>query len=128
MNTALRAGWVRFAAAVWLTAATIAVGFSHRPLPGFPTAAAMVDAAGLVLGSVCTAGGGGLDESGPTTAKRGGVCDACLLASAPGLGAVAEIDPPTPPDSAPVRHVLVVEGARSRVGPRATARGPPVSA
>lgn len=123
MNDALRSGWVRFAAAVWLMAATIATGFAHRPLPGFPSAAEMVDAGGRVFGMVCSLGGTGVDAD--TGASKSGVCEACLLFTAPGLGAVAEVELARPQIVVLARLVPREETASSRVPPRETARGPP---
>lgn len=117
---------MRFAAAVWLAAATILVGFVHRPLQGFPSAAEMVEGGGVAFGSFCVTRISVVDETGATKFQwTTRICDACLLAAAPGLGAVAEIAPPPPPR----RAIDRVAGGEARpvacVGVRAVARGPP---
>ncbi|NLH79636.1 MAG: hypothetical protein GX458_02165 [Phyllobacteriaceae bacterium] len=109
-----------------LTVASLLVGFAHRPLPGFSTGEDLVAAGGISFGSVCVARVVVEDHGGkPTTRVAITVCDACLLAAAPGLGAVAEIVPPPPIDLPLGRLVFGDERGRGRDAPTATARGPP---
>lgn len=117
---------MRFAAAVWLTAATILVGFAHRPVQGFPSATEMVEGGGVAFGSFCVTRIAVVDEGGPTKFRwTTRICDACLLTAAPALGVVAEIAPP-PPSSRVVDRVAGREARLvARVGVRAVARGPP---
>lgn len=117
---------MRFAAAVCLTVATALVGFAHRPLPGFRTGPDLVEAGGIAFGSFCVARVTERDDDG--TAKTTVVvrpCDACLLFSAPGLGAVAEIAPPPPVARVLERLAARDQTVHPRQERRATARGPP---
>lgn len=126
MIDAFRRRWTRFAAAVCLTVATIVVGFAHRPLPGFPDGAALVEAGGVAFGGICVAPVAGSEDAAGGPAKhRILVCPACLLFAAPGLGAVADVALP-PPVSLVLARVWIAEvPVRSRPRPRASARGPP---
>lgn len=112
-----------------LTVATIVVGFAHRPLPGFPEGAALVEAGGVAFGGICVAPVAASDgASGGPTKYRFVVCPACLLFAAPGLGAVADIAPP-PPAAVVLARVRIAEvSIRSRPRPGASARGPPGAA
>lgn len=118
--------WMRFAAAVCFTVATILVGFAYRPMPGLDAATATIGSSNIAFGSFCV-------TSWPVSAKDGApvggptlrVCDACLLIAAPGLGAVAEIVPASPPGHGIEPGTVVAEAWRSAGVVRARARGPP---
>lgn len=127
MNQSLRRRSLRFVAAVCLTVASMLVGFAHRPPPGFASGEALVAAGGISFGSVCTAhvvaeapGGGA-----PAAHVAIALCDACLLTSAPGLGAVPEIAPPAPVDRPLAQLGRDDERVDGRDAPTASARGPP---
>jgi hypothetical protein len=128
MFDGLRRRWMRCVVAVCLTVATIALGFAHRPLPGFADAAAMVEAGGWSFGTVCAVRVEADDARGGPTAKRVvGVCDACLLFAAPGLAPVAEIAPAPPVAVVLARIGIDTAAAGSRRPAKTTARGPPAA-
>lgn len=107
--------------------AMVTLGFAHKmPVTGFADDVRL-ELAALTLpdGSVpdlCLTG----DASGQDTAHAG-VCDACLLTAAPGLGAVASMDLPLPADLRLVDVSVPVDALWSRPAPAPQSRGPPPS-
>lgn len=123
--------WKRLVAVATLAAVLSLVAFAPRVLPGFVTAADLVEGSGIAVAGVCTA---------PVDARRAAediaghrvdhgdhFCATCVLFSAPGLGAVAVADVPEPRLVAVDRLAWRDEAGSAAAVPRATARGPPAA-
>lgn len=107
--------------------AMIGLGFAHQApvVPLDADARAELAAFALPDGStpdLCLTG----DESGGGAAHAG-VCDACLLTSAPGLGAVAAPVLPVPVDRVPATVATLVSAFVPASVPPSQSRGPPAS-
>lgn len=103
------------------------VGFAHRPPQGVSVAA--IDDAGIAFGSFCSAGvvTKRSDDGAPIGSSGVRVCDACLLWTAPGLGAVAEVVLPVPVGRVVERRRARDERVPASVVPEVRARGPPIA-
>lgn len=122
---------MRLLAAALLALTTILVGFAHRPLRsaprGYGSAAAAHVLPGGVLPALCAwddVGGRPLDDR--RRAATGAICDACLLAGAPGLGAVTMALPPPPSTVLARVRPRQVRWRRASRRPVPMSRGPPL--
>lgn len=131
MTTWTPGRWKRLLAAATLAVALVLVAFAPRVLPGFVTAADLVEGSGIAVAGICTA---------PVDAERAAeqiaghrvdhadhFCGTCVLFSAPGLGAVAAVEVPAPRLVAVERLAWRDEAGSAIVVPKATARGPPAA-
>lgn len=123
--------WKRLVAAATLAAALVLVAFAPRVLPGFVTAADLVEGSGIAVAGICTAPVDALraaeDIAGHRVDHSDHFCGTCVLFSAPGLGAVAVAEAPVPRLVAVERLAWRDEAGTTIVAPRATARGPPAA-
>lgn len=125
---------MRFVAAALLALTTVLVGFAHRPIVLGGTSSGLAayvlpDGSWPDLCHVDLDVGTRDDGSGPP-AHGGfdGHCDACLLAGAPGLGAVAEIVLPVPVPIVIARTVVTAQVASGVLLRAPVSRGPPRAA
>ncbi len=125
---------MRILAAALLALTTVFVGFAHRPPRLEPRGyggdfAAYVLPDGTLPGICLWDDLGGRDPGDHGRDRAAAICDACLLTSSPGLGAVAQVAVEVPEPHVIGRRVTVVAGFRLVTrAPRPASCGPPTLA
>ena len=122
----LRRRTLRLGATVLLALSALLLGFAHKPVSLRPTA---FDLAAYTLPDGTPPFLCHTDADEPDGAahhdRAGALCDACLLTSSPGLGAVASAVLPAPAPLTLARLAVVDQVAIGRATPAPTSRGPP---
>lgn len=125
----LRRRTLRLGATVLLALSALLLGFAHAPLSLGPSPLELA-AYTLPDGTppfLCHADGDTPDGA-QHHGTAGAICDACLLTSSPGLGAVASLSLPTPAMLTLAHLVVADQVAIGRATPAPTSRGPPLGA
>lgn len=119
---------MRIVAAALFALTAVLVGFAHRPLESF----APYDVASWVLPDGTLPDLCHVDFDDPSAPVPGhgatAVCDACLLTSAPGLGAVAGVVLPVAAGRMPVPEIARAQMAAGEPTRAPSSRGPPAVA
>lgn len=125
----LRRRTLRLGATVLLALSALLLGFAHKPVSLGPTAFELA-AYTLPDGTppfLCHTEADEPDGA-PHHDTAGAICDACLLTSSPGLGAVASVSLPTLATLTLARLGVADQVAIGRATPAPTSRGPPLGA
>lgn len=122
----LRRRTLRLGATVLLALSALLLGFAHKPLSLGPSP---LELAAYVLPDgtppfLCHADGDA-PEGGSHHETASALCDACLLTSSPGLGAIATAVLPTPAAIPLARLIVADQVTIGRATPAPTSRGPP---
>ena len=125
----LRRRTLRITATVLLALSALLLGFAHKPLSLDPSP---YELAAYVLPDgtppfLCHSDADA-PEAGTHHGTASALCDACLLTSSPGLGAVAAAVLPTPARLTLAAHVVADQVTIGRATPAPTSRGPPAHA